>query len=188
MKSVMASILALVLLTSAEVGHCQETPTPAEAPSWYGYQILLADAFSYAIILGSLRSDTPAAAFAGLGTYGVLSPVVHGLQHQPNKVVMSLALRLLLPLVGYAIGEGNSGCGDSEGHGFCEITKGFLGMGIGMIAATAVDASLAWSAPPAPQPEAISSAASDAHKVISLASVGVVPAPNGARLVVAGQF
>jgi hypothetical protein len=188
MKTVAAIFVALVLLASAKTGLCQDNAKPAESRSWYGFQILLADGLSYAAILGSLSSHSSSGAIAGLGGYLVASPVVHGLNHQPRNLARSVIMRLVVPVTTYVVARGMASSSGGENTAMEKTLQGFLGMAIGMVAVTVVDSALAWKSR-SPQP--VPSPPSDSPKTqnsITLASVGVVPTPNGASLVLGGQF
>jgi hypothetical protein len=82
---------------------------------------------------------------AAIPTWLLAAPIVHGMHHQPGRVVGSVALRLLLPSVGLAIGSKlDSGDGSDT----------LAGCLLGAIAATAIDAAVAhqstWSPVVAP--------------------------------------
>lgn len=188
MKTALATIMALALLACAEPARCQENAKPAGDRSWYGYQVLLADGLAYATLVSAITSDHGGAlAITGLGLYVVTSPVIHGVHHEYKNMGWSIALRLLTPLMGFALGEGMGGCEEgSEGRGFCKVMHGFAGMGVGMVVATVVDTALAWTSPAAAQP--VPPPPPKAQRMVSLSSVGVVPTSNGASLMLAGQF
>lgn len=81
---------------------------PPERPSskrmsWYGWQTLLVDAGSFVLgqaggqaggAGGSLLSVT---AFLG---YVALAPAVHGFHHRDGALLLDMALRIALPLIG----------------------------------------------------------------------------------------
>jgi hypothetical protein len=71
----------------------------------------------------------------------------------------------------------------------CSLGHGFIGAGLGMIAATVVDSAMAWTAPAAAQPVPPPTAVPPRPQpMVSLSSVGVVPTSNGASLMVGGRF
>lgn len=190
MKTALATIVALALLASAEPALCQENAKPAGDRSWYGYQTLLADGLAYATLISSITNhDGAALGLAGLGIYVVASPVIHGVHNQYKNMWGSIALRLFVPMMGFAIGQGTASCSDSEDRGFCKVMHGFAGMGVGMILATVVDSALAWTSPAAGQPVPPPRPAPPRPQpMVSLSSVGVAPTSNGASLVLAGRF
>jgi hypothetical protein len=190
MKMALATLVALALLTSAEPARCQENARPSGERSWYGYQILLADGLAYAALASAITNhDGTALGIAGVGIYMVASPVIHGIHHETTNLLGSIAMRLFIPLAGFAIGEGSGGCSDSEDRGFCKVMHGFAGMGLGMIVATVVDTAMAWTPPAAAQPVPPPAAVPPRPQpMVSLSSVGVVPTANGASLMLAGHF
>jgi hypothetical protein len=192
MKTLPALLLAVALLFAPGTGQCQESTQPAASQTWYGYQTLLADSLLFATIVGAATSDSAPVAIAGVGAYFVASPVIHSLNHQPNNLGLSVLFRLALPLAGFAIGSGRADCHDSEEESLCTFGQGLVGFGIGMIAATVIDAALAWKTNPASpdnQPAAPRVVApAQSRTYFSMSSVRVVPTPNGASLVVGGQF
>jgi hypothetical protein len=120
MKTALATILALALLATAEPALCQENAKPAGESSWYGYQILLADGLGYAAIAGALANhDGGALGIAGAGIYLVAAPVIHGIHHETKNVFGSIALRLFIPLMGFAIGKGTGAVPPTARIGRC---------------------------------------------------------------------
>jgi len=95
--------------TALQPPQAEEIPAAKEPPTdtrWYGYQTLLADAASTALLIGAAKSETPTLAALGLGTYLIAGPVIHLANGRPKAAGTSLALRLSLPLAGAALGVG----------------------------------------------------------------------------------
>lgn len=100
---------------------------------WYGWQTLLADA------------STPLLAFAApeamLGGYLLGAPIVHAAHERWGAAVLSLGLRVGLPLAGAALGSAGANCPhkeyDSSWCGFAEV---LFGASLGIVAAIAIDA------------------------------------------------
>lgn len=129
---------------------------PAER-SWYGWQILLADAASFACV-GVTEQEACLLGFALSG------PVVHTLHGRPGRGLASLGLRVGLPLIGALIGSAVANCpeeppapppSNGNGHGsgfgtvsipsFCGLSEVALGTMIGAAGAMAVDGVLAFT-------------------------------------------
>lgn len=115
-------------------------PLPARAPApaarrWYGYQTLAVDAFAVTFVFGVTKSDATAG-LMGCLAYVVAAPIIHGIHHNGGAAAGSLALRLLLPLVGGLAGA-SAGQGDSSGYG---AIGGFaVGALVGVGAASLID-------------------------------------------------
>lgn len=107
---------------------------------------------------------------------------------------MSVAMRVAFPLVGLLVGAGIANCPKNDPEvndngDFCGFVPGFIGMGLGMVAATVVDASIAWDSPaPAPPDVRPPHESPRSHSGIAWTVAGVVPTTNGARLVFGGRF
>jgi hypothetical protein len=156
----------------------QSSPPAPVVPrrTWYGGQILLADAFgialSFAGVVGLYENGFSGAAalpvsFVGLLGYALASPVIHGVHGQAGFASLSLLMRLSLPVIGTfagsAVGDGSSSCTNaavmaSAEHGPDACTNATLSAGIlgGLVAmgiVTGFDAALlAWDdrEPPSP--------------------------------------
>jgi hypothetical protein len=74
---------------------------------WYGWQTLTADAGSLGVLLlgATFGGDLTPFAWAAAGVYGVGAPAVHFTHGAVSKGLASLALRALLPLVGFGFGS-----------------------------------------------------------------------------------
>jgi hypothetical protein len=84
---------------------------------WYGWQIILVDLTSVALVVKGLGSGS--APVAGLGGVALVlgGPIVHGVHGRPGAFAGSLGLRVGLPLLGAAIGAGRGGGCDACGYG-----------------------------------------------------------------------
>jgi hypothetical protein len=190
MKTAIATLVVLMLLASTRTGQCQEKAQAEGERTWYGGQIILADFLSCAATVGLMGSGAAALGFVGYGAYAIVPPVIHGRHNNRGGLALSLGLRVILPLVGFAISSGMADCSHSEDRSYCSNIGGLPGFGIGVLAATIIDSAfLAWESKsttqPAPPP---TSAPPKSQTSISLASIGVVPSSNGASLVVGGLF
>jgi hypothetical protein len=153
-------ITALALLMAPQLGaSAQAGEVPPVAPiertapverTWYGWQILLADAASIACAAITEHGEC----IVGLALSG---PVVHSLHGHVGRGFASLGLRVGLPLLGGIIGASFANCPEQEtassssgnGHGagygtvavpsFCGLSEMGIGMMIGAAGAIAVD-------------------------------------------------
>ena len=160
-------ILGLILLCAAAAASADELPTaqlagatPAEARSWYSWQTLLADVSAGAVPLlvnatGANGEQNRRGFEVGVALFALGAPLVHFANGRPGNGFASLGLRLALPLglagLGYAIG--NSSCKPSGffGGAFCGYPEATAGAIVGVVAASAIDATiLAWK--PAAKP------------------------------------
>jgi hypothetical protein len=175
---------------------CAATPpmaaAPAEAPPaqqtrWYGWQTFVADAGALgfaALALGtSSANGSDAAAFVPLavggGSYLLGGPIVHAAHGHWGKAGGSLALRVGLPLLGWAAGYALSGDScrreyayDHEG---CPFENAAYGLILGAVSAMILDAVLLGR-------ERVDDGARGAP------SVAFTPLNGGGNLSLAGRF
>jgi hypothetical protein len=117
-------------------------PTLARKPRtrWYGWQTLITDGASLAMLMGGASSNDSAGTWVALSglTYALGGPTVHWAHGNVGKGAASLGLRLGLPvglgLLGYACGSAMSG-----GKGYGGAVFGALGFVVGFPAAMAID-------------------------------------------------
>jgi len=76
----------------------------------------------------------------------VTAPVVHGVHAGPGRAVLSFALRVGLPLAGFALAKAASkGCWNQpDASDTCEIGAGVAGLFVGVVGAEILD--VAWLA------------------------------------------
>ena len=167
-------------------------PTP-QVKTWYGGKILAADAAMVAtLVVAAGTKSTPLAAIGGV-SYLVTPAVIHGVHGRGGLSVLSVVLRVALPIAGMAMGASMANCHPSNGgeddDAFCGLGEAIIGGVLGVIAASAVDASLAWESAPngswqvQPQPRSTGT-----PPRISLLSPSVVPIANGASILLGGRF
>jgi hypothetical protein len=122
--------------------------------AWYGGTILGVDALAASLMAVGVASSS-GGLFLGSGVAFTLGgPIVHGIHRDGGKAVVSLGLRVGLPVVGGLVGvfAGASGGEDCEGD-MCQLSGvaagGAVGLGLGMVAASALDVTfLAYDSPP----------------------------------------
>lgn len=121
---------------------------------WYGGPILLTDGIAYgSLALGLEFEETgPAALPVGVLTYALGGPIVHLAHGNWGRSAISTGVRILLPIVGLAIGA-NADDGYDGSSGGTDRTGALLGGVLtGMAAATLVDAALLAYEPVAESP------------------------------------
>ncbi|HEX2659899.1 MAG TPA: hypothetical protein VHU40_16560 [Polyangia bacterium] len=130
------------------------------------------------------QGDSPKVAWTVAGLYLLGGPTVHALHRRPGILAGSLAMRLMLPLLGLGIG-GSMPCHRSQNSDEgCSMGGAFIGLGVGLGVAVILDSAwLAWDPAPAP-------ASSPRSAPTPAAKVSLSPAPlrGGAGLVLAGLF
>ncbi len=117
-------------------------PTLARKPRsrWYGWQTLITDGASLAMLMGGASANDSAGTWVALSglTYALGGPIVHWAHGNGGKGAASLGLRLGLPvglgLLGYACGSAISG-----GKDYGAAVFGALGFVVGFPAAMAID-------------------------------------------------
>ncbi len=143
-------------------------PVPQTTPrrSWYGWQIILADLAT----VGCLAATGSEGCLAG---YALGAPVIHGANGNLGRAGLSLALRVVLPVVGAGIGAAAANCseplprmttmldgGTITTWSLCGLSEIGLGLMVGAAAAIVVDGFVAFlQAPAAVDPETAKPAA-----------------------------
>ena len=157
--------------TASDAAPSGAQPTAADAAAeWYEWQTLASDAVAIALFTsaGLLSNaadhgahDRTAATttfYIGLGSYALGGPIVHLAHNRPAVMVRSLAMRVLLPLGGgiAALPAARLWCGSDDGEdGLACLAGAFVvGSGLGLIAATVLDAALFARVPRADGPGA----------------------------------
>lgn len=148
--------------------------------SWYGYQTFAADALAVTLFLAA--GDSSAAGWAVAGLYVLGGPTVHALHRRPGAVAGSLALRIVVPFIGAALGAATADCSKRVVNDEnCDFGPGLIGFGFGLGVAMILDSALiAWD--PAPKSPRVAP--------ISPRSVSLFPVPlrGGGGLVWGGLF
>jgi hypothetical protein len=162
----------------------QDVSPPPAATRWYGYQIMLSDAASLALLFGGGQ-------WGAVAFYASAPPVIHVLNKRYELAVVSPLMRLALPALGVLIATHLQSCGEQEF--LCPLGGAIAGLAIGTAVAMIVDWSLAW-APVSAARSSPSQSVAEQHARparrprISLTSAGLVPTNDGARLVLGGRF
>jgi hypothetical protein len=209
MRSVpfLLSVLALTALPSLESLAQADEPLPtapeestaaasasARTSHWYGWQPLMTDAGSIALLIAGARvggAGGETLAILGAGSFVFASPMIHLGHEHPDKALGSLALRLLVPagalftglLVGLVAGDA-SGANDQRGGNVAGPVFGAaIGGFTGTVLTVVIDAAAIASEPVRPAPSAEPPA--EAHATIE-PRVGAVR--GGATLGIGGTF
>jgi hypothetical protein len=125
-----------------------ERPTTARGSRWYGWQTFTSDALSIAFLVAAANTSrgtqTALGEFGGIA-YVVGAPAVHLGHARPGPALLSLALRISLPLLGLYVGLQSASQDELVPAG---AVVGFLG---GAFTAVVIDGvALSWeSAEPA---------------------------------------
>jgi hypothetical protein len=151
------------------------TPAPAERrTSWYGYQIVLADAASIGL---GLLLESPEVLIAG---YLAGPVIIHGVHRRAGLAILSPVTRVVLPLIGVAIGTLHKTC--NANYDECNLGGTIVGGGIGVLTAMILDWSLGWEKSAVPPPVKRTSTG------LALTAFGLAPSPTGVNLVLGGTF
>jgi hypothetical protein len=179
MRLLLASLLVIYALFHATPAGAQGTQStdPPEGTVrspivWYGWQILVVDASALGLTFLSTRASGAAGTASGVlgvGAYLAGGSIIHAVHRRPGAIVAgSVALRLVLPLLGAFVGaaaahsavseceSGRASSGDGQSlTGLCGLTTfGYAaaGAGIGALAASILDVTaLAWTPSAAPR-------------------------------------
>ncbi len=159
-------------------------PPPGEGPgrTWYGWQLMIADATSVVAIL------SPVPSFA-VPTFLLAPPLIHAANGQARSAWLSIGLRLAVPLTAAGLGflVTHSGTCDKDGcGGSLALDAFFVGMAV---AAIVDDAVLTWKEAKDPDSPSYSIALRRRRKDPGF-SVGVdlVPHRQGAGVGMVGRF
>lgn len=149
----LASTVALAAFIVVSPARADETrpassavaPSDELAPSkWYGWQTLTTDGASAAVLAGAAAAKNSPLGYVSLGGYLFGAPVVHFAHGNPGRGVGSLALRMILPSIGFAFGYAAFHRSDrsEEWFNFSGLAEGMLfGLG-GVASCVALDASV----------------------------------------------
>ncbi|HEY4013522.1 MAG TPA: hypothetical protein VGM06_09305 [Polyangiaceae bacterium] len=165
-----AAVIAAVAVAGVAHAQTPEDPPPpvpvASAPppgrlaavatgsSWYGYELLMADAFTAMSFAGAAAAGNGAAggALAALGgaVYVGSGAAIHVMHHQGGKAVASVVLRVGAPflggLIGLLVGQSNArqvtpldSATSSNTSTLPAIFDAIVGFGVGVVSAVVVD-------------------------------------------------
>jgi hypothetical protein len=136
---------------------------PGKTRSWYGWQLLSADALSLSLVAvavgASGTSNDNGMLTAGALGYVFAPALIHVVHGRPGMAPASASVRAFVPAVGFLLGSAATDC-RSEGGGdgaFCGGAGPAVGLFVGVAIASALDAALfSWDKPQtnaAAQPE-----------------------------------
>jgi hypothetical protein len=193
MRSLLAATLVAAAALTAATAHADDDSTTTTTKkvqrepeeTWYGGETLAADGAAFALALAggaTLQAPAVSTAFAivSLGTYVLGGPIVHGSHGRGGAAVGDFLMRLAVPitgaLLGAAVGSALSPASAStcEGDGPCGGGLGgaVIGLGLGIVTASIVDATVLAYEPAAPrhrEPD------QDATRIRVAPSVAVLP-------------
>jgi hypothetical protein len=109
----------------------EQPPQKSRKPSWYGWQIVSADAAAFALIIAGTKLEEGGPILGGVSVYVFSGPVIHGVHRQPGAAAISFGLRTLAPLTLAVVST------DPMTHDGTET-----GLMMGAVLATSVDALL----------------------------------------------
>jgi len=154
--------------------------------TWYGWQLLIADASAVALAYSRLGSSKDVRGVAVL-TYAVVPALIHGANGQPRRLGLSLLLRVVVPLsLGLTVAALSIACWEGKSdQETCNDGATAMLVSAGL-AALVDDLFLAWK-PALVVTQAIEQRPSSPAQGLSL-SVGLLPYRQGAGLGMAGRF
>lgn len=106
----------------------------------YGLQIIAVDAAGIAMMVAGASMESPALAYAGLGTMAFGPGVVHGAHGRSGSAIASMALRPSVVFAGMYLGAATENCSGRRELDFCGIGGAALGGLIAYGAVVAFDA------------------------------------------------
>jgi len=162
-------------------------PAPPARRQWYGYQLMLNDAASIALLAGTAGGGATASVGALSFFFG--GSVIHGVHKRAGLAVASPLMRVGFTLVGGLIGVAAENCG-SKSEDFCGLGGALVGGGLGLLTAMIVDYSCAWTEGKSDAEEnPVPPFAKSRSPRVSFTSAGLAPLRDGgASLVLGGRF
>ena len=148
---VLLSAIAAVVLAACAPARADEGATPEphvrSQRDWYGWQTLAADGVSLVLIplVGSRTGNAQGTTLFAAGTFTLTAPLIHFAHGRRGSGVLSLALRLALPLGGSLLGGGllPEDCRSPS----CVPVGTLVGLSVGAVMASAIDAAALSYAP-----------------------------------------
>lgn len=164
----------------------QPVPPPSAKRKWYGYQLMLDDAASIALIAGTAGKG--AAISLGELSFFFGGSVIHGVHRRAGLALASPLMRVSLVLIGARIGVAAEHCGPTNDD-FSALGGALLGGGIGLLTAMMVDYSLAWTDESPNVEDSAPPFETSRSPRVSFTSAGLAPLRDGgASVVLGGQF
>jgi hypothetical protein len=161
-------IVALARVAAAEPPAVATPVAPPPGEPSYRFQTATVDGIAIGLMTLALSAKNDGAAYLGVGTYLLGSPIVHIVHDRPGRAAGSFGLRVLLPFVGGMIGDKQGGC-----HGdVCDTGYSALGVFTGMVAATVLDTMWLAEGDEAPPRASWSPTVSAGHAGVSLGVTG----------------
>ncbi len=161
-------------------------PAPSAKRQWYGYQLMLNDAASIALIAGMAGGGTIAS--VGELSFFFGGSVVHGIHRRPGLAVVSPLMRGGFALLGAILGVAAENCG-SHSEDFCGLGGAVVGGGLGLVTAMIVDYSLAWTDASPNTDDSAAPVETSRVPRVSFTSAGLAPLRDGgASVVLGGRF
>ena len=152
------------------------------SPESFGGQILLADLLALGAGIGlSGASESP---YPMLALWSLTAPGVHAAHGDGMGALGSLALHVLAPIAGAYIGYQIDITDCSSGDLFCGLGGAGLGLLVGAIAATTVDATVLSTMPR----DHRSTAAAHPNRFLAMPTVAVDPTGGAVMLGLAGRL
>ncbi|HET6611088.1 MAG TPA: hypothetical protein VFG83_03830 [Kofleriaceae bacterium] len=105
----------------------------------YGWSVIMVDAAALGMGIGSTRANAAAMSSAALALFVLGGPAVHIMHDNGGGAIVSLALRVSIPMAGAFVGPALSGCGDD---GWCQLGGMVMGLAAGAATASILDATL----------------------------------------------
>jgi hypothetical protein len=177
-----------VTLTAPPASRLAQPVRPSSAKrKWYGYQLMLDDAASIALIAGAAGKG--AAISLGELSFFFGGSVIHGVHGRAGLALASPLMRVSLALIGARIGVAAEHCG-STNDDFCGLGGALLGGGIGLLTAMMADYSLSWTDASPDAEGDLGPPVATSHKPgVNFTTAGLAPLRDGgASVLLGGRF
>ncbi len=152
MKRLLLCVLAVLVLSGATanaettieygVDPEEDVHQGERVRTWYGWQILISDAVSAALVLGSAEAGIQEASDVATVAFVLGGPVIHVLHGKTRTGLYSLGLKIGLPVGGALIGAavGSARCRREEDAAFlCGLGDVAVGLLVGYAVAEVID-------------------------------------------------
>jgi len=137
---VLASPLPSTAAASPRYGYERTASSEDDAPElWYGWQTIVADGLSLAVLVGGAAGDAGLFIGVGYGGFVLSAPIAHIVHKNPGRAVGDLGLRLVVPIIAASIAHNRHACGDPYREHDCNVWVALSAVG-SMVVVSAIDA------------------------------------------------
>jgi hypothetical protein len=136
----LASFLPSTVAASPRYGDERTASSEDDRPElWYGWQTIVADGLSLAVLVGGAAGDAGLFIGVGYGGFVLSAPIAHIVHENPGRAVGDLGLRIAVPLIAASIAHSRHACSDPYMEHDCNVWVALSAVG-SMVVVSAIDA------------------------------------------------